>query len=242
MDILLTGGFWLGLAQVIWVNLLLSGDNAVVIALAARSLPRSQQGRAVFWGSSAAIVLRILLTVFAVKMLGLPYLKLIGGVLLIWIGVQLLAGDHDENPDIKSGSNLLSAIRTILVADVVMSLDNVIGLAAAAEGAGPRAKMALLVLGLGISIPIVILGSTWVLKLIRRWPVIVKLGAALLGWIAGEMAIADPVVNGWVAAEAGWLLDWKTAEVMGAVVVILVGLMLARKPPPRSAAPDVGGA
>jgi len=228
MDMLTMPAFWVGLVTIIWVNLLLSGDNAVVIALAARSLPPRQQKQAIFWGSSAAIVLRIILTVFAVKLLTLPFLKLIGGALLLWIGVQLLLPEDGE-AEVKASDNLIVAIRTILVADLVMSLDNVLGVAAAAEGAPGEAKLVLLILGLAISIPIVIFGSTLVLKLMERFPVVITLGAALLGWIAGEMMVSDPAIVGWVKERANWLLEFRAAAAAGAALVVLIGTLMARK-------------
>src|SRR5689334_19372205 len=182
--------FWQALGAIIWVNLLLSGDNAVVIALAARSLPPQQQKLAIFWGSAAAIILRVILTVFAVALLQLPWLKLIGGVLLLWIGVKLMVPEEGEE-DIKSSDNLLQAVKTILIADLVMSLDNVIAVAAAAEQGPPEAKIVLLVIGLALSIPIVIFGSTLMLKVMGRFPVIITLGAALLGYIAGDIMATD---------------------------------------------------
>ena len=222
--------FWIGLLKIIWVNLLLSGDNAVVIALASRSLPPKQQKKAIFWGSAAAIILRIVLTVFAVAMLTLPYLKLVGGALLIWIGVQLLTPD-DGDEDIKSSDNMMTAIRTILVADLVMSLDNVLAVAAAAETAPEAAKFPLLIIGLAISIPIVIFGSTIVLHLMERFPAIITLGAALLGWIAGEMMVGDPAVIGWVEANAPWLHSFRVAAIVGAALVIAIGMVMSRRKP-----------
>jgi YjbE family integral membrane protein len=228
MEMLSSPDFWIGMLKIIWINLLLSGDNAVVIALAARSLPPKQQKLAVFWGSSAAIFLRIVLTIFAVTLLTLPYLKIIGSVLLVWIGVQLLVPDEGEE-DVKSSDNLMTAIRTILVADLVMSLDNVLGVAAAAESAPPEAKMTLLIFGLAISIPIVIFGSTLVLKLMERFPVVITFGAALLGWIAGEMLVTDPSLVAWVTESADWLHHWKVSAAIGAVLVVAIGSYLSRK-------------
>jgi YjbE family integral membrane protein len=227
---LATPEFWIGLLKIIWVNLLLSGDNAVVIALAARSLPQRQQKQAIFWGSGAAIVLRILLTVFAVALLTLPWLKIVGGLLLIWIGVQLLVPD-DGDEDVASSDNLLTAIRTILIADLVMSLDNVIGVAAAAETAPGEAKLALLILGLAISIPIIIFGSTIVLHMMERWPAIITFGGGLLGWIAGEMMVTDPVIAEWVHEHAEWLHSYYVSAIAGAVVVIIIGTILAKRSP-----------
>jgi YjbE family integral membrane protein len=214
--------FWVGLWQIILVNIVLSGDNAVVIALAARSLPKHQQNKAIFWGAGAAVVMRIILTVIAVEMLRWPWLKLIGAVLLLWIAVKLLLPEHGGEEGVDSSDNLWAAIKTILIADLVMSLDNVIAVAAAAKG-----SLTLLVLGLAISIPLVIFGSTLLLKLMTRWPVIITIGAALLGWVAGDMAVTDPVIKDWVDANAAWL-HWA-APVAGAVFVVAVGRWLATR-------------
>jgi len=209
--------FWVALAQIIGVNIVLSGDNAVVIALAARSLPARQQKQAIFWGSGAAVVLRILLTVLAVEMLRLPYLKIVGAALLLWIGVKLLVPEGEEDDDDGySGGNMMAAIRTILIADLVMSLDNVIAVAAAAKG-----SLLLLILGLGISIPLVIFGSTLLLRVMQRFPVVITIGAGLLGWVAGEMAVTDPLVQEGVNAQASWL--HAAAPVAGAALVVMTG-------------------
>jgi len=213
--------FWVGLAQIIGVNIVLSGDNAVVIALAARSLPARQQKLAVIWGSGAAVVLRILLTVFAVALLTLPWLKLVGAALLLWIGVKLLIPE-DGDGTLDAGEGLMAAIRTILVADLVMSLDNVIAVAAAAKG-----SYLLLVLGLAISIPLVIFGATLLLRVMQRFPVIVTVGAGLLGWVAGEMATSDPAAKGWIEVHAAWL-HWSAAAGC-AVLVVVVGSWLGRR-------------
>lgn len=224
---------WIALAQIIGVNIVLSGDNAVVIALAARSLPPLQQKKAILWGSGAAVVMRILLTVVAVEMLKLPYLKLGGAVLLFWIGTQLLIPEHDgEGNDASSSGNLMAAIRTILIADLVMSLDNVIAVAAAAKG-----SLLLLILGLGISIPLVVFGSTFLLRLMERFPVIITLGAALLGWVAGEMVVTDPIFLEWVGANANWLHSALPAA--GAMAVVLTGLWLAARQGSKEAAESV---
>lgn len=214
--------FWVALLQIIGVNIVLSGDNAVVIALAARSLPPRQQKAAIFWGSGAAVVMRIVLTVVAVELLKLPYLKLIGAALLLWIAVKLLLPEDHGEGDIDSSDNLWAAIKTILIADLVMSLDNVIAVAAAAKD-----SLTLLILGLAISIPLVIFGSTLLLKLMDRWPVIITIGAALLGWVAGEMAVTDPLVKEWVNANASWL-HW-IAPAAGAAAVVLVGKWLVAR-------------
>ena len=223
--------FWVGLGQIIIVNIVLSGDNAVVIALAARSLPPHQQKQAIIWGSVAAIIMRVILTILAVEMLKLPYLKLVGAVLLFWIAVQLLVPEDNDDDGIKSSGNMWAAIRTILIADLVMSLDNVIGVAAAAKG-----DNILLMLGLGISIPLIIFGSTIILKLMDRYPIIITGGAALLGWVAGEMLITDPILVSWIATNMPWMhihlplvgeISW--AQILGAVLVIVAGkIMVAR--------------
>ena len=239
MELLSSPEFWIGLLKIIWVNLLLSGDNAVVIALASRSLPPKQQKMAIFWGSGAAIVLRIILTIFAVALLALPYLKIIGGLALIWIGVQLLIPEDGEE-DVASHNNLMHAIRTILVADLVMSLDNVLAVAAAADTAPEAAKMPLLVIGLAISIPIVIFGSTIVLKMMERFPVIITLGAALLGWIAGEMVVTDPSLVEWVNTNAQWLHSFRVLAILGAVLVVAIGMTIAKRHEAKHAGESAG--
>lgn len=208
--------------QIIGINIVLSGDNAVVIALAARSLPPQQQRQAIVWGSGAAVVMRIVLTIVAVELLRLPYLKLAGAVLLLWIAVKLLMPEHEEEGTGKPISSLGSAVKTILIADLVMSLDNVIGVAAAAKG-----SLTLLIVGLAISIPLVIFGSTLLLKLMERWPIIITIGAALLGWVAGEMAVTDPLIKEWVDANAHYL-HW-IAPAAGAVLVVVMGKAIAAR-------------
>ncbi len=221
--------FWIALMQIIGVNIVLSGDNAVVIALAARSLPPDQQKRAVAWGSGAAVVMRIALTIVAVELLRLPYLKLVGAALLLWIAVQLLIPE-DEGEETETGSSsMAAAIKTILLADLVMSLDNVIGVAAAAKG-----NTFLLIAGLAISIPLVIFASRLLLVLMDRFPIIITLGAALLGWVAGDMAVTDPVIKSWVDLNAPFL-HWA-APLAGAIVVVAVGKWLAARTLARRAA------
>src|SRR4026207_1787414 len=187
---LLTQAFWIGLAKIIGVNIVLSGDNAVVIALAARSLPPRRQTRAVLWGAGAAVVLRIILTIFAVALLTLPWLKIIGSLLLFWIGIKLLVPE-EPGDDVAASDNLIAAIKTILIADLVMSLDNVIAVAAAAGG-----SITLLVLGLAISIPLVVFGATLLVKLMERFPIIITLGAGLIGPGAGGRGGTDRVGRG----------------------------------------------
>jgi YjbE family integral membrane protein len=222
------GLFWKALIQIIAVNIMLSGDNAVVIALAARNLPQQQQKMAIMFGSGAAIVLRIVLTVFAVALLQYPYLKLIGACLLIWIGAKMLLpeeGEDDAHADAKSG--LLGAVKTILIADLVMSLDNVLAVAAAAETGPPEGKIALLIIGLGLSIPLIIFGSQLLLKLMDRWPIIITLGAALLGFVAGEMLVTDPAIATWFQQTFGHA-NLVVAAIC-AVLVVVIGKQWAKK-------------
>ncbi len=220
--------FLTALLTIIGVNIVLSGDNAVVIALAARTLSGKQQKLAIFLGSAAAIVLRIVLTVFAVKLLAFPWLKITGALLLIWIGVKLLVPDvADIDADADGRAGLLTAIKTILVADLVMSVDNVIAVAAAADAAPPEYKMTLLALGLAISIPLIIFASTLLMKLMERFPIIITLGAALLGFVAGEMAITDPVDAHWVKHNAAWMS--YAMPTFCALLVVTLGKVLGER-------------
>ncbi len=221
MEMLQTPEFWIGLMKIIWINIILSGDNAVVIALAARSLPPHQQKQAIFFGSAMAVVLRIVLTIVAVKLLEMSFLQVIGGGLLLWIGVQLLSEQEEGEGEAKEHGSLMAAVRTILIADLVMSLDNVIAVAAAAKG-----SMTLLILGLAISIPMVIFGSTLMIKLMERFPIIVTLGAALIGWVGGETIASDVALKDFAAANS-WL--HYAAAVAGAVFVVLLGKALQKR-------------
>src|SRR5664279_2314484 len=187
MEALTSAAVWGALGAIIVANILLSGDNAVVIAMAARSLPAQQQKKAIFWGSAAAIVMRILLTIGAVQMLQVPYLKIAGALALVWIGAQLLVDTEDEGEIKEHHGTLAAAIRTILIADLVMSIDNVIAVAAAASRAPEAYRLVLLIVGLATSIPLIIIGSTLLMRIMERFPIIITLGAALLGWLAGEM-------------------------------------------------------
>ncbi len=192
--------FWVALGEIMMVNIVLSGDNAVVIALAARSLPPRQQKQAIIWGSVAATVILVTLTIIAAEVFQLPYLRLVGSLLLFWIAVQLILPGKEGEDGVRSGKTAWAAMRTILVADLIMSTDNIIGVAATAKG-----DLTLLVLGLGVSIPVVVFGSTIVMKLIGRFPIIITAGAALLGWVAGDMLDSDPILVGWIAAHMPWL-------------------------------------
>ena len=225
--------FWTALLKIIGVNIILSGDNAVVIALAARSLPAHQQKKAIIWGSGAAIIMRIVLTAFAVALLQFPYLKIVGAVLLVWIGIKLLVPDDGEE-HIASHDNLGAAVKTILIADLVMSVDNVIAIAGAAQNAGEHSFL-LVVLGLLISIPIIVWGSQLVIKLMERFPMIITLGGMLLGWIAGGMLVTDPVFANpdkwqWMFKIAQTDTIRYAASVAGALLVLLAGrAILARR-------------
>ncbi|CAN5679178.1 TerC family protein [soil metagenome] len=221
MDIT-SAAFWAALGSIILANIVLSGDNAVVIALAARSLPPQQQKKAIFWGSAAAIVMRIVLTLIAVEMLKWPYLKIVGALLLLYIGVSLLSDAGDDEEGHQHDGSMIAAIRTILVADLVMSLDNVLAVAAAAKGNTP-----LLVIGLAVSIPLIVFGSTLLLKVMERFPIIITLGAALLGFLAGEMMFTDPAVTERFGELSHDIVN--IAGAVGAVLVVAIGLWMQRR-------------
>jgi YjbE family integral membrane protein len=217
--------FWVALLQIIGINILLSGDNAVVIALAARNLPAKQQRIAVIGGTLGAVLMRIAFTAVVVYLMTIPYLKLVGSVLLFWIAIKLLVpeeGDGEGEGKFKAGATIWGAIVTIMIADAVMSLDNVIGIAAAAKD-----SMTLIVIGLAISIPIVVYGSTLMIKLLDRYPILVTGGGALLGWIAGDIAVTDPAVESFFAPYQP--LIHHVIAIGGAVLVVLAGTWLARR-------------
>jgi YjbE family integral membrane protein len=218
----LTVHFWVAVGQIIMIDILLGGDNAVVIALACRKLPAHQRFKGIMWGTAGAIVLRVVLIAFALSLLQIPYLKLIGAALLLWIGVKLLApNDDDEHSNIQSSDKLWAAVKTVIVADLVMSVDNVIAIAGAATGAGEQHQLALVIFGLVVSIPIIVWGSQLVLKLMDRFPLIITLGGMLLGWIAGTMAMSDPAVRHLVPQSAAWSYE---AGLAGALLVYGLGL------------------
>jgi YjbE family integral membrane protein len=221
VDLLTSAFFWVTLGQIMMINIVLSGDNAVVIALASRSLPAKQQKMAIMLGSFGAIGLRVILTFFAVLLLGLPFLKIIGSLLLGWIGIQMLIPEEEE-AHIDDHTQLWAAIKTIIIADFIMSLDNVLGVAAAAKG-----NVLLLIIGLGISIPLIVYGSTLVLKLMTRYPIIVTIGGGVLGWVAGEMFVTDPAIGPWVDTNAHWLHE--SAPGMAAVFVVIAGKAAANE-------------
>ena len=217
-----TPQFWVAALEIIVINILLSGDNAVVIALACRNLPKKLRRLGIFWGVIGAVVLRIILTFFAVQLLLLPYLQLVGGALLIWIGIKLVAEDEGDGPEVAASDRLLSAVKTVIVADLVMSIDNVIGVAGAAKG-----SLLLLVFGLVVSIPLVVVGAQLIMKLIERFPWLVIAGGGLLGYIAGEIATTDTAVKPWIDANAPTLHYWGPA--LGVVVVVAAGIWLTRR-------------
>lgn len=206
------------LFSIIMINLLLSGDNALVIALASRALPKEQQKKAIFWGGAGAVGLRIILTVFAIILLQIPYLQFAGGLLLLWVAVKLMSGEHESHEDIKAASTIWDAVKTILVADLVMSLDNVIAIAGVAKG-----HMGLLIIGLAISIPIILWGSRLIMSLMEKWPIVITLGAAFLGWTAGEMIVGDKKIEELLLSYpwAHWLIPFSLA-----LFVIAAGKMI----------------
>lgn len=217
--------FWSAFGSILLANIVLSGDNAVVIAMAARTLEPQQRNKAIFWGSAAAIVMRIALTIVAIQLLALPYLKIIGALLLVYIGVDLLRGESDDDGDGKEIHGMAAAIRTILIADLVMSLDNVLAVAAAAKG-----NLPLLVLGLLVSIPLIIFGATLLTKVMERFPIIITVGAALLGFLAGEMMLTDPAVK----THLGEMSESTVTigGLVGAAIVVLLGRRMSQKEAP----------
>ena len=228
---LFTTQFWVAVTEIIFVNILLSGDNAVVIALACRNLSQRARRQGIFWGVLGAIVLRIVLTLFAMSLLVYPYLKLVGGLLLIWIGIKLIAQDDGEDHKVKASDRLLTAVWTIIVADLVMSLDNVMAVAAAAKG-----HVVLMAFGLIVSIPIVIIGAQVIMRLMGRYPILVVLGGGLLGYIAGEMAVEDPIVQPWFVENAPDLAN--IVPLLGFALVVAVGMWSTRRRARRTLAAD----
>lgn len=233
--------------QIIWIDLLLSGDNAIVIAMACRALPPRQRKVGMILGAGTAIGLRIIFAVFITYLLGVPFLKVVGGLLLLWIGVKLALGEEDAGHEVESSENLWRAVRTIAIADAVMSLDNVVAIAAAAGG-----NIWLFIFGLLLSIPLIVFGSTLLSGLIERFPIIIWGGAALLGWIAGEMIVSDPFVMNWLKGfNPGWIISsavsdghggttmitkplgwifYGAATIGAAIVLAIAGVMKAREP------------
>jgi YjbE family integral membrane protein len=224
--------FWISVGQIILIDILLGGDNAVVIALACRRLPPEMRRKGILWGVVGAVAARIVLIFFALQLLELPYVKAVGAVLLLWIGVKLMLPDEeDSHGKIDGGTTLWSAVRTVVVADVVMSLDNVIAVSAAANG-----HLGLVIFGILVSVPIIVWGSSLVLRLIDRFPLVITLGAALLGWIAGSMLLGDIAWKGWADTQPAWLP--RAASVAGALLVVVLGTLLAQRSRARHAGGD----
>ena len=228
--------FWVAVGQIIWINILLSGDNAVVIALACRSLPPKQRFWGILLGAGAAVLLRILFTIIIAQIMAIPLLKLVGGLLLLWIAVKLVVPSDEHGEDsVKAGDTLMRAVWLVTVADIVMSLDNVIAIAAAAETAAARVDMAhalgvkttLIVFGLATSVPLIIAGSALLMALLDRFPILVWAGAGLLGWVAGEIMIKDAAVVGWLGEQMVERLHLWAAGA-GVVFVLALGWALRR--------------
>jgi YjbE family integral membrane protein len=214
--------------QIVWINVLLSGDNAVVIALACRGLDERQRRWAILGGSGAAVLLRLVFSVFIVALLQLPYLKLFSGVLLLWLAFDLLRQDEDEK-NVKATGSIWGAVRTIALADAIMSLDNVVAVAAAADN-----NIWLIAFGIGLSVPLIVFGSTLMLRLLKRFPILVVFGAALLGWVAGEIMASDPALPSWLGPLPENVDLWAAA--IGAVLILALAgvLRLMRGPPPNA--------
>ena len=218
---------WAAVFQIILIDVLLGGDNAVVIALACRNLAPKQRMQGILWGTAGAIILRVVLIAFAMTLLNIPFLKVVGALLLLWIGVKLLLPEDDDHSNVAGSTSIAAAVKTIIIADFVMSLDNVIAIAGAAQGADEAHQLGLVIFGLLVSVPIIIWGSTLVLKLIDRFPVVVLFGAGLLGWIAGGMLVTDVVVVNQFGEQPQTVKI--AAEVIGALFVMGVGRWLAAR-------------
>ena len=227
MEEFMTAGFWLAVGQIIMIDVLLGGDNAVVIALACRNLPGNLRTRGIIYGTAGAIILRVILIAFALVLLAIPYLKIVGALLLLWIGVKLLLPEDEGDHNISSSDKLWAAVKTVIIADLVMSVDNVLAIAGAAQGAHQDHQMALVIFGLLVSIPIIIGGSQLVLKLMERFPAVITLGAMLLGWIAGQMAYSDPALKPYLPEGGYW--GYAVAAAGALLVLVLGKVLLARR-------------
>lgn len=226
MSELLTPTFWMAVGQIIIIDILLGGDNAVVIALACRKLAPAQRLKGIFWGTAGAILLRMVLVFFAITLLQIPFLKIIGGGLLLWIGVKLLIPEGEDESNIDGGDRLWVAIKTVIVADLVMSIDNVIAVAGAAENSGGENKIHLIIFGLLVSIPIIVAGSQVVIKLMDRFPIIITAGGMLLGWIAGSMVVTDSSLVGYIGK--GDALKYVCGTI-GSLAVLVIGKIMVAK-------------
>src|SRR5215468_9779600 len=213
--------FWVALLKIMWINVLLSGDNAVVIAMACLGLPPRQRLWGMILGAGVAVVLRIIFTVVIAQLMLLPYLKIVGGLALFYIAAKLLVPEDEDENEVQAVEHLWRAVRIVAVADIIMSLDNVIAIAAAAQG-----NFALILIGLAISIPLIVAGAALIMALLDRYPILVWAGAALLGWIVGEVIVTDPVIQGWLepklGAEGGHFVMLFCA-LLGAGLVLAVG-------------------
>ena len=229
MEEFLTAHFWFAVGQIIMIDILLGGDNAVVIALACRQLPVHLRLKGILWGTAGAIVLRVVLIAFALTLLQVPFLKLVGAALLLWIGVKLLLPQDEEvHNSIQTSDKLWAAVKTVIIADLVMSIDNVIAIAGAATGAGSQHQLPLVIFGLLVSVPIIIWGSQLVLKLMDRFPIIITVGGMLLGWIAGTMALSDPAVLNHLPQSRPWHYGFG---LVGALLVLGIGKALRKRRP-----------
>ena len=233
MEEFMTAGFWLAVGQIIMIDILLGGDNAVVIALACRNLPDKLRTRGIIYGTAGAIILRVILIAFALALLAIPYLKIVGAVLLLWIGVKLLQPEAEDDHNVSSSDKLWAAVKTVIIADLVMSVDNVLAIAGAAQGAHQDHQLALVVFGLLVSIPIIVAGSQLVLKLMARFPVVITLGAMLLGWIAGQMAYSDPAIKPYLPEADFW---GYVVAAAGALLVLAIGKFMQSRQKPAAAA------
>lgn len=218
---------WGSLFQIVLIDILLGGDNAVVIALACRNLPKQQRMQGILWGTAGAIILRVVLIFFALTLLDLPFLKVVGGLLLMWIGIKLLMPDDDAHGNIQGGGTIWAAVKTIIIADFVMSLDNVIAIAGAAQNAHLDHQLGYVIFGLLLSVPIIVWGSTLVLRLIDRFPIVVTLGGALLGWIAGGMLVTDKIVENQFGVQPQPVK--LGVEIVCALFVVALGKWLAHR-------------
>lgn len=217
-----TSGFWVGVGKIIGVDIVLAGDNAVVIALACRNLPPHQRMWGIALGTAVAVLMRVFFTLVVTQMMAMSYVKIIGGIALFYIALKLLTDDEQHEKDINGGTSLWTAVRTVAIADVVMSLDNVLGIAGAANG-----KISLIIFGLIVSIPLVVIGAQMVMKLLTRYPVLVWAGGALLGWIAGQVIATDPVVKTLLGPD--WAKPVEIAAVIfGAFLVVGLAWLLKR--------------
>ena len=218
--------FWAAAGQIVMIDVLLGGDNAILIALACRNLSPEQRRMGILWGTAGAIFLRILLVAFALSLLTMPYIKLVGGFLLLWIGIKLLT-DDDSHSEVIGKASIWGAVQTIIVADLLMSVDNVLGIAGSAQAAVAAHQLPLIIFGLLVSIPIIVWGSKFVIILMEKFSFIVTAGAALLGWLAGGMIVTDSAVSVWISNYVQ--KPSIIAGIIGAIFVVLLGNFLVKK-------------